>query len=431
MKATQNMQYVKKYVVGDLVLGKVRGFPPCPGIVQDDSDLPPIFLNEKPLGREHSVESPFHCIMFFPKGDYQWLTQKDLAPLLPYQIDAFLADDSRKRCPYADIREGYVIARDPWKWMQELHERREKLLRQHELEENAQANQVEPIGDGDGGDQASKKRQCESDTEVQAKAKEVLRSEEEAGKPNKRRREQTHGANRGELEDGSEAHRAADEGDLGPSKEGAQPAAKKLKHVMDHDGDDSEHTSDSDPVKVCHWGFKLQKPFLSNNFVPTADARAMSSLVSLHSPQPLSVYTRSQEIIQDHILLSSKGKGKKKAMRPQMPDYVVELLKITEELNKTSAKVEFPPCNGPTSTLTPYEGCLGEGSLFSFFAQQDASKWAQFLPPSSDFEDWHHREGFALLPSQTVQYFSSQDYKGARNEWGHLEKKDIDGTEMS
>ncbi|KAJ3500112.1 hypothetical protein NLJ89_g9935 [Agrocybe chaxingu] len=131
------------------------------------------------------------------------------------------------------------------------------------------------------------------------------------------------------------------------------------------------------------------------------------------------------------VPLSSKAKGKKKATRPRTPDYIVKLLKITEELNKTSAKVEFPPRDGPTSTPTPYEGCLGEGSLFSFFAQQDASKWAQFLPPSSDFEDWHHREGFALLPSQTVQYFSSQDYKGARNEWGHLEKKDIDGTEMS
>ncbi|CAA7270272.1 unnamed protein product [Cyclocybe aegerita] len=280
-KTTKNTKEVREYAIGDSVLGKIRGFPPWPAIVVDPNEAPPAVRSEQPPGKK----SAFQCVLFFPKGDYAWLTHKDLSALLPHEIEAFLADDSKKR--NGELREGYQIARDPSNWIQELHERRARMLREEaELEENAQVDQLESEGDGDDGEGDSttgkksksavtKKRKRESDAEAPAKAKKGPRAKKEAGEPKKRGGGRKNGAKSKatvESEDEGEAGEVEDEEDAGPSKKATPPPAKRAKREKDDDGDDSKNPGDPQSVKVRDWRHRLQKTFLSNKTVPRADS---------------------------------------------------------------------------------------------------------------------------------------------------------------
>ena len=174
-----------------------------------------------------------------------WLHAKDLSALKRHEIEAFLADESKKR--NGDLREGYRIALDPQPWMTNRAE-----IQQAEIEaaENEQVDQLESENEGDEDSEAkkkSKKRKREDDpTKPAKKAPKPKKGSAEpaskkksasaAGKPKK------NGAKSKtmvESEDEGDAAGAEDDEDAGPSKKKASPPpAKKVKRDKDEDGDE-------------------------------------------------------------------------------------------------------------------------------------------------------------------------------------------------
>ncbi|PPQ95931.1 hypothetical protein CVT26_016152 [Gymnopilus dilepis] len=275
-KAQKPQKEYGKYETGDSVLGKVRGYPPWPGVIVDPADAPPAVLSEQPPGKK----ATFYCVLFFPMGDYAWLHAKDLSALKRHEIEAFLADESKKR--NGDLREGYRIALDPQPWMTNRAE-----IQQAEIEaaENEQVDQLESENEGDEDSEAkkkSKKRKREDDpTKPAKKAPKPKKGSAEpaskkksasaAGKPKK------NGAKSKtmvESEDEGDAAGAEDDEDAGPSKKKASPPpAKKVKRDKDEDGDEVK-SDDPQSLKVRDWRHRLQKTFLSNKAPPKPEAMA-------------------------------------------------------------------------------------------------------------------------------------------------------------
>ncbi|KAG5637495.1 hypothetical protein H0H81_004368 [Sphagnurus paluster] len=57
-------EVVSSYAERDIVLGKVRGFPPWPGMVVDPESVPAAVQLERPAKKNN-----FYCVQFFPAGD--------------------------------------------------------------------------------------------------------------------------------------------------------------------------------------------------------------------------------------------------------------------------------------------------------------------------------------------------------------------------
>ncbi|KAF8955661.1 hypothetical protein BDZ97DRAFT_1764643, partial [Flammula alnicola] len=270
-KATKITKEVRQYETGDPVLGKVV----------DPADAPPAVLNQQPPGKKAIC----YCVLFFPMGDYAWLPAKEMSSLKRHEIEAFLADDTKKRS--GDLREGYKIALDPQPWMTN---RAEIAQAAQEAEENAQVDQLEsePDGEEEGGSTkkvkalTSKKRKRESEIEPAKVAKKTPKAKKGSAEPAKRKSSSTgpktkkNGAKSKTLvesEDEGEPAEAEDEGeDEGLSKKTSPPPAKKAKRDKDDDGDDSKGSGDPQSLKVRDWRHRLQKTFLSNKSLPKSEA---------------------------------------------------------------------------------------------------------------------------------------------------------------
>ncbi|KJA23393.1 hypothetical protein HYPSUDRAFT_163339 [Hypholoma sublateritium FD-334 SS-4] len=139
-KAPKSAKEVRKYNIGDPVLGKMRGYAPWPGIIVDPADAPPVVQRDQPPNKRSTT----YCILFFPQGDYGWLSPNDLSFLQRGEIEAFLADETKKR--NNNLRMGYRIALDPAAWMTE---RAVTAAAAQEAEENAQVDQLASDEDED------------------------------------------------------------------------------------------------------------------------------------------------------------------------------------------------------------------------------------------------------------------------------------------
>ena len=80
-KASKTPKTSPTYSLGDVVLGKVRGYPSWPGRVRrrsphpnttdlpaqivDPDSVPPSVTKERPPGKKATC----YCVQFFPKGD--------------------------------------------------------------------------------------------------------------------------------------------------------------------------------------------------------------------------------------------------------------------------------------------------------------------------------------------------------------------------
>ncbi|KAF7343094.1 Tudor/PWWP/MBT [Mycena venus] len=76
----------------EVVLAKVRGFPPWPGMVVDPASVPKLVAKERPASKKSTV----YAIRFFPAGDYAWLGPRELSRLTTAQINAFVNDSAKK-----------------------------------------------------------------------------------------------------------------------------------------------------------------------------------------------------------------------------------------------------------------------------------------------------------------------------------------------
>ncbi|WFD26442.1 hypothetical protein MNAN1_001425 [Malassezia nana] len=219
----------RAFQVGDVVLAKIKGFSAWPGIIIDDEHVPQAVRDERPASK-----NALHTIRFFPAADYHWATPRDLTPLTPEDIDAFLA---RPKGKSADLHKAYKIAKDPHSWNEEQNRivrEHEKWLQEHgdeeEEEEDEEDDEADDDEEADKDDEADKRP-----TKAQRK-----RASAPASARTKRSRTDTEGAS-------SEAFTEP------------QP--------------DKEHTEeDLDPAtrKVREWRHKLQRAFLSKGGVIVA-----------------------------------------------------------------------------------------------------------------------------------------------------------------
>lgn len=121
-----------EYNTNDVVLAKVKGYPEWPGKLIDQTTAPAAVAAVK-------GSRPF-LVRFFPDGDYIWAYTKELKPLAPKTIDAFLSDTGKKS---GKLKTGYEIARDPSAWEAEQAEKDKAA---------AEAEGAESAGDDDDGE---------------------------------------------------------------------------------------------------------------------------------------------------------------------------------------------------------------------------------------------------------------------------------------
>ncbi|KAF9050609.1 hypothetical protein BJ165DRAFT_1525828 [Panaeolus papilionaceus] len=295
-KATKNTsKEVAQYQYGEHVLGKVRGYPPWPGIITNPTDVPVQVLGEQPTGKK----AQFYCVCFFPTGDYAWLHSKDISSLKKHEIESFLKDESKKR--NGDLREGYRIAQNPDSWLSARKSRESAAASASAEPDDAEVDELhsedhaagddDEEGSGSGKKPKTKKRKRESEAGENAsaaisssKAKKAPRTkkEKEVTEPKKKpttstaRRSKKNGVkSNAAVESEDDADHDDAEGEEVPSvskKKPSPPPAKKAKRDKDEDGDDAKGTSDPQSLKVRDWRHKLQKTFLSNKGTPKAEA---------------------------------------------------------------------------------------------------------------------------------------------------------------
>ncbi|KAF5348117.1 hypothetical protein D9756_010760 [Leucocoprinus leucothites] len=269
-KAGKSAKEVSSYETHDVVLGKVRGYPPWPGMIVDPDNLAEIVLKERPTTKK----THFYCVRFFPTGDFAWLVSKDISKLQTHEIQAYINEPFKKS---GELLQGYRIALDPSKW---IAEREAQARLAAEEEANAEVDQLESENDGSGDldeddvkAKRAKKRKRDSDApSTSTKAKKAPKKTEpkqkkatSSAKGTKRNgAKKSNAMVESEEEDGD--HVIADGDPISSSKKGSPPPLKRQKRG-EEDPDDAKN-NDPEALKVRDWRHKLQKTFLSHKGLP-------------------------------------------------------------------------------------------------------------------------------------------------------------------
>ncbi|KAJ7150154.1 hypothetical protein C8R43DRAFT_1006439 [Mycena crocata] len=240
----------------EVVLGKIRGFPPWPGMVVDPETVPEAVSKERPASKKSAV----YAVRFFPTGDYAWLPPRELKRLTPGEIAAFVEGGAaggggRKT---GDLMEGYRKALDPAAWEEE-HAANPPAAKKRKS--NSKTKKRE---DGDEEDELAADA---GDDEGEEKA--AAAEEEKVGKKRKRVVLDALARGRAKPKKGKKGAKAAVESeDDAPQeaepvreKDGDEKRAAKKSKVADGA---SEFESDPEALQVREWRHKLQKTFLSN-----------------------------------------------------------------------------------------------------------------------------------------------------------------------
>ncbi|CAE6404498.1 unnamed protein product [Rhizoctonia solani] len=248
-----------KYEVGNVVIGKVKGYPPWPGEIIDPDEAP----NKVKLERPNSKKLTFYCVRFFPVGDHAWLPTKDVSRLLPHEIAAYLAEPSKRK---GDLLEGYKIANDPHDW------RKEKDA----LAERERANEAAGISVNDDVDELDNEEEDEED-EVKPKKRKrdsAAAEKKEARGRGKGKRKTKKSAEQIESEDEEDKASRADKPTSSkvekerPSKRAKKESTAPQPSVGaagggDDEADDAAMANDPEAAKVKEWRHKLQRAFLT------------------------------------------------------------------------------------------------------------------------------------------------------------------------
>lgn len=172
-----------------------------------------------------------------------WLHPKDLSSLKRHEIEAFLADEAKKR--NSDLREGYRIALDSDDWLAN-NEKRRQTAAQQELEAQEQVDQLvsesEDVGDARKG-KGPKKRKRDSDEELprDKKTTKLRKDVTESKKKTAGGKSRKNGKSKSVVESEDDGEHADDDDDVGPSKKTSTPPPKKAKRDKDDEGDDCKH----------------------------------------------------------------------------------------------------------------------------------------------------------------------------------------------
>ncbi|KAF8634291.1 hypothetical protein AX17_004245 [Amanita inopinata Kibby_2008] len=252
-KAPKAPKEVSSYETRDVVLGKVRGYPPWPGMVVDPESVPPSVAKERPTNKK----ATFYCVRFFPTGDYAWLVAKDISKLQAHEIESYINEPYKKS---GDLLQGYRIALDPTKWEQEIEAaRREVVEEEHSTEIDELESENE---DEDAAKAKSRKRKRMSDAAAASKSKKALTKSKRNGTKSRAMVESEDEGDTGEA--------GVAEGAVKPSKKASSPPpTKKARRGGGEEYDEAQLNDDPEALRVREWRHKLQKYFLSNKGLPT------------------------------------------------------------------------------------------------------------------------------------------------------------------
>ncbi|KAF8828450.1 hypothetical protein HHX47_DHR3000041 [Lentinula edodes] len=256
---------VASYEVGDIVLGKVRGYPPWPGRVVEPASIPSDVVKERPPSKKGVV----YCVQFFPTGDFSWLNPKDISKLKPNEVESYIADHTEGKRS-GDLLQGYKIARDPTEWAQDLAEK--AAAKAEEEEARGDIDEEDELVDDGERPAGSKKRKAPHASASTATKKRKRNSEpgtttkKGAGKGRKSK-----AAIESEDEEGAQEAQAASKS----APTASPPPLKRTKTTTsgkEENPDDAELSKDPEATKVREWRHKLQKVFLSSKVqAPKAD----------------------------------------------------------------------------------------------------------------------------------------------------------------
>ncbi|KAE8539416.1 hypothetical protein D1P53_004516 [Cryptococcus gattii VGV] len=211
-----------KFEIGDIVLARLRGYPPWPARIANPETLPRNVLKTRP-GKNPNL----YCCQFFPAGDFSWLQNKDIKALSSSDISSFLSQSHRKAS--GGLREAYQTAQDPTEWDAQQEEI-------HKQQEEAEAN-VDELEDEDEGEEVvvkGGKRKREEPKKKKTAAAAAKKEEEPKSKKAK-----------------AAASKAGDK--------------KKTAAATKAEGDEDPLASNPECVKVKDWRHKLQKAFLGDS----------------------------------------------------------------------------------------------------------------------------------------------------------------------
>lgn len=269
-KAAKTQTKEQSYDFRDIVLAKVRGYPPWPGMVVDPESVPVNVKHEQPHAAKQK-KGNWYCVRFFPAGDYAWIVPKDISKLQQHEIEAYINEPFKRS---GDLLQGYRIALDPTKWEAEREALRAEAA---EEEANAEIDQLESDGEEEADDMEekkakSKKRKRDSDA-APAKPKAKPKPKKESTEPTPKKRAGSAKAKKNGIKSKamveSEDEGGADADDAGPSKQASPPPTKKAKREKDGEDEvDAALSGDPEAQKVRDWRHKLQKAFLNPKAVP-------------------------------------------------------------------------------------------------------------------------------------------------------------------
>ncbi|CAE6433812.1 PWWP domain-containing protein 1 OS=Schizosaccharomyces pombe (strain 972 / ATCC 24843) GN=pdp1 PE=1 SV=1 [Rhizoctonia solani AG-1 IB] len=250
-----------KYEVGNVVIGKVKGYPPWPGEIINPDEAPTKVKSERPVSKKVT----FYCVRFFPVGDHAWLPTKDVSRLLPHEIQAYLAEPSKRK---GDLLEGYKIANDPHGWRKEKDAlaERERANEAAGISVNDDVDELDNEDEEDEDDVKPKKRKRDTAAASEKKESKVGRA--------KGKRKTKKSAEQIESEDDEDKASRAEK-PTSSKAEKERPAKRAKKDSVapqpstggnagaDDEGDDAAMANDPEAAKVKEWRHKLQRAFLT------------------------------------------------------------------------------------------------------------------------------------------------------------------------
>lgn len=108
----------KLYSPTSVVLAKVKGYPPWPAMVLDESLLPQNILDKRPKnvrqksGRKgRGKEVTVLPVRFFSDDTYIWIKDNELKPMTQQMIDAHLSSDKKRKDKL--LEKAYQLAKNP------------------------------------------------------------------------------------------------------------------------------------------------------------------------------------------------------------------------------------------------------------------------------------------------------------------------------